>query len=611
MTVTHAGYDLQWGKFRSRALDGEYRSISYDGVEILKRVAVAIRDADWATIAWRRDDFSRKDDSPAADSRTADSRIDKPPERVRWALTSASSPCPMRANFGFEPRHDGFVVRFEGTIVSAFSANRLGIYFLQPLSLQGTRATITQNDGTVHECRYPRDVAPHPLFTRAVRIAYSTSGLDTVITISGSTFEAEDQRNWIDDSFKVYCPPLAEPYPVTYSVGESVVQTLSVSITESGRPAVRRRDRAVRKWPDHRPDNGCRFGIWARPYDCSNPEAVTQWLNKVKPSYVRLDVVGPKHAATEPAIAIEPSDRKSPAATSVVPTDIHAGVLHIFDVAICNRVPVEIALHIEPEDPIDEMIELIRSNPGIVTRIVIITESSRTTPKVSVERLRNALCLHGLTIPIGVGTDWFYAEINRARATLTGGDFFHFSFSPQQHNSDAAAVLGTLNALPGVLAEAAAIHRLEPLVITPITFQRRRRPAAPSFRDDWTGVDLNAEYAAPWTVAVCSILAANRVQAATLFSYGEVASLDAHRNSGFARFLAEIYAVSGDHAVTPLRFCAPGIYGISWPILDRTRAWLANCTDTPTSVRVGGDSAPHWKAVTVDVGPGEIADVTV
>ena len=45
--------------------------------------------------------------------------------------------------------------------------------------------------------------------------------------MEGDAFEMEDQRNWIDASYKTYVRPLALPWPYTIATGRAVQRSAS------------------------------------------------------------------------------------------------------------------------------------------------------------------------------------------------------------------------------------------------------------------------------------------------------------------------------------------------------------------------------------------------
>src|SRR5262249_21605845 len=67
-------------------------------------------------------------------------------------------------------------------------------------------------------------------------------GVWAELRMTGDLFEMEDQRNWIDASFKTFCTPLRLPFPVEVAAGTRVRQ--SVRLMLRGHPAVTRPRRA-------------------------------------------------------------------------------------------------------------------------------------------------------------------------------------------------------------------------------------------------------------------------------------------------------------------------------------------------------------------------------
>ncbi|MFN8514913.1 MAG: hypothetical protein U0841_20485 [Chloroflexia bacterium] len=51
------------------------------------------------------------------------------------------------------------------------------------------------------------------------------------VRFAGDIFEMEDQRNWTDASYKTYCTPLRLPFPAPIAAGETVVQSVLITLT--------------------------------------------------------------------------------------------------------------------------------------------------------------------------------------------------------------------------------------------------------------------------------------------------------------------------------------------------------------------------------------------
>ncbi len=66
------------------------------------------------------------------------------------------------------------------------------------------------------------------------------SGVEADVRFEGDLFEMEDQRNWTDASFKTYCTPLRNPYPVRLEAGATVHQAIHLRLNTSGAPILGR-----------------------------------------------------------------------------------------------------------------------------------------------------------------------------------------------------------------------------------------------------------------------------------------------------------------------------------------------------------------------------------
>ena len=60
-------------------------------------------------------------------------------------------------------------------------------------------------------------------------------GLKVSCRMEGDTFEMEDQRNWTDASYKTYVRPLALPWPYVIAKGETIDQTVTLTVSGAAR----------------------------------------------------------------------------------------------------------------------------------------------------------------------------------------------------------------------------------------------------------------------------------------------------------------------------------------------------------------------------------------
>src|SRR6185295_8626441 len=76
-----------------------------------------------------------------------------------------------------------------------------------------------------------------PIFNiRAITHEFAP-GAKVTCRMEGDTFEMEDQRNWMDASYKTYVRPLSQPWPYTLAPGAKLDQR--VTLTIEGSPKVK------------------------------------------------------------------------------------------------------------------------------------------------------------------------------------------------------------------------------------------------------------------------------------------------------------------------------------------------------------------------------------
>ena len=193
--------------------------LTYQDVEIVRQIDCPIRDADWRT-------------TPVID--------------VSSHTEATSTACTLERQFRTEDdalsgslvvvaeaRADAATVTLDLTLTALRDTrvNRAGFIILHPAWLAGNALSVDHPDGTTEETSFPIRISPgQPVFDiKALR--YRTHGLDVAITATGEVFEMEDQRNWTDASYKTYCRPLARPRPFSIGAGETIRQSLSITVT--------------------------------------------------------------------------------------------------------------------------------------------------------------------------------------------------------------------------------------------------------------------------------------------------------------------------------------------------------------------------------------------
>ena len=130
------------------------------------------------------------------------------------------------------PRARGMEVqaalRARGEVVT----NRSGLVVLLPATIfAGARFVVRHADASEEHGVLPRDIAPHqPLRDAAALRVSAPRGPGLAFTFAGDTFEMEDQRNWLDPTFKLYNRPLSKPFPYRIRDGAEIEQRIDIDV---------------------------------------------------------------------------------------------------------------------------------------------------------------------------------------------------------------------------------------------------------------------------------------------------------------------------------------------------------------------------------------------
>jgi hypothetical protein len=116
-----------------------------------------------------------------------------------------------------------------------FLTARTGFVVLHPLTgVVGNKVEVEHVDGKVEKSIFPKMVNPIQPFLHIRSLTHEClPGVKVSVRMEGDTWEMEDHRNWSDASFKTYVRPLALPWPYVLKAGESVKQSIRVSLSGS------------------------------------------------------------------------------------------------------------------------------------------------------------------------------------------------------------------------------------------------------------------------------------------------------------------------------------------------------------------------------------------
>lgn len=461
--------------------DGFLRYIRLGSAEIVRGLYSAVRDHNWDTIPGRIRDFRMERGS---DSFT-----------LRYVSEHRRGSIGFTWNAEITGAPDGTVTySMDGTVLSTFRKNRIGFCLLHPMSLAGLPCRVTHSDGSREDESFPALISPHQPFLDMKRIEYEVLGVRVSQDFEGEVFEMEDQRNWTDASYKTYCTPLGLPFPVEVKEGERIRQRIVI--------------RAAR--PDGSPARVEAPGYGAvslRPTGAEHPlpplgfclaeggEALSE------PEIGRISALTPGFLRTEVRFGREGWAGRLEAAAASARA---AGTF------------LQAALHLgsDPKSDLDAFGARASSLP--LASILVFKEGEKSTSGRWIAEARARFRGAGIDIPIGSGTDAFFAELNRGRPPVADLDFLTFSINPQVHAFDDASLAETIPAQAAAVESARAFAGGRGVAVSPVTLRMRFNPnatgpePAPKPGEPPAAADPRQKtlFGAGWTAASAASLAA-------------------------------------------------------------------------------------------------------
>jgi hypothetical protein len=566
---------LNAGPLRLLYEAGSLRYLTLGEHEVLRMMYAAVRDHNWNTV-------------PGV---LADVFMELHPESflIRYTSRHRQQEVDFVWSGELHGSAEGVVTfSFSGEALSTFQRNRIGFCVLHPMTCAGRPLHVEQVDGTRLAGVFPQHIAPHQPFRDIRTLRHEIApGQWAVLHLEGDTFEMEDQRNWIDASYKTYCTPLALPFPVTVPRGTRIEQRLTLRL--EGAPAV------------------------------------VRGAGTAAPVTIHLD---PAQARPLPALGLDTLSQTAPLAPAEVALLRGLHLAHVrVDVRLHQPgwretlrraqqdsaalgVPLELALHVSAAAE-SELAALAQALPALalpVARWLIFHTGAKSTPADTLHRARQALGPGAFLVG---GTDAFFTELNRERPPLEALDGITYSLNPQVHAFDNASLTETLPVLAVTLASARAFSGDRPLFVSPVTFKMRwnpnatgpQPPADPGALPPAADVRQMSLFGAGWTAGSLPYLAAGGAAAVTFFStVGYTGVIAGAAGSALPELfpapagtvypLYHVLADAGEFAGGEALACTSDdglrVQGLALRQGGRLRLLLANLTGQPQTVRLAG-----------------------
>ncbi|MDP4222208.1 MAG: hypothetical protein Q8868_02750 [Bacteroidota bacterium] len=481
---------LMAGNLTMHLSNGSLRYISIGNNELIRRIYASVRDPEWLTI------------TPAISEKKYNIRSDS--FRLEFSCRYISAEIDFTARFEIEGRIDNSIIfSMDGIATRTFKKNRIGFCILHPIeNTAGKVCFITHTNGIVENSLFPEFVQPHQPFLDIKSMKWQVAEGTCSLDFEGDVFETEDQRNWTDASFKTYCTPLSEPFPVIVHEGTSIKQRI-VFRAENFPVQNQSEKKAARISLDPQisvkvPSIGIARATRAEPLS----GAELRLLRPLRFDHYRIEVRLFENGWKE--IAIKAVDE-----------------------ALKLAAKIEFVLFVDDNYEIQtkEFCDWLKSaQPGVLC-LLLFHKSFPATPKEIAEKVIPVFKTLLPDIKTGTGTNANFVQLNRNRQPARLADFITFSIQPQEHASDNQTLIENLAAQEDVVRSAAEFADGSAIWISPVNIQRRFNANLSFIEEPFTGHEIPPQIdarimsllGAGWTAISLKYLCRNNIAGVTYY----------------------------------------------------------------------------------------------
>lgn len=471
---------------------GFLRCVRLGDREILRGVYAALRDRNWGTVA----------------PRVSNLELDRSEDRFHLAFDVECKEGEIdffwRGSLSGEP--DGTVTfRMEGTARSTFLRSRIGFCVLHPVrECAGQPSLVEKADGSQEQGAFPFHISPHQPFQEMRSITHEvTPGLRAEVRFEGDIFEMEDQRNWTDASFKTYCTPLRLPYPVQVREGDTVTQSVTLTLKGDvpGAAAEEPEEVTLRVLAaESGPLPSIGLGTASHGEPLAGVEI--ERLKALRLSHLRVD--------------LELSDPGFQAA-------LRQAAAETYDLGISLEAALFLTEAAEAE--LEALLEELENHRPPVRRWLVFHREEKSTGERWLRLARAALRRYDPEARVGAGTNAYFTELNRGRPPVEAVDFVCYSINPQVHAFDNRSLVENLEAQALTVASALEFCGGCPIVISPVTLRPRfnpnatgpEEPAGPGGLPPQVDPRQMSLFGAGWTLGSLKYLAEAGIESVTYY----------------------------------------------------------------------------------------------
>ena len=435
---------------------GNLRYVRYAGVEMIRAVSFIVRDRNWATYTPLLSNLLIEQD-PESFAISYDAETRDKDQAFRYSAKIKGS---AKGTVEFS---------VEGAAVTDFVTNRTGFVVLHPIAgVAGERALVETADGKRVETKFPDLISPsQPIMNMRAITHEFAPGAKVVCRMEGDIYEMEDQRNWMDASYKTYVRPLAKPWPYMLKAKERVAQKVSLKL-EGKLASSAGKSKAVTVRIGKRIGAVPPLGVGLAPEDAAAALKSADLLAKINPSYVicHYDTrLGHDEASLKAMLKVAAA-LGAEAWLEAVVTKVEG-----FETEIAGLAKIVSRL----------------KNPFKVVFLSPASDMKSTQPTgpwPPCPPLSDIYKLARLLFPdvrIAGGMMSYFTELNRKRPPAEFADFITFTNSALVHAGDDRSVTEGLESLPAMAKSIRAFIGGKPFAVGPSAIGMRSNPygAAP------------------------------------------------------------------------------------------------------------------------------------
>jgi D-apionolactonase len=482
--------ELRAGAFHLLYDNGTLRHITVNGMPVLHQVYAAVRDHNWGTVV--------------GVMRDVEINIGANEFEIRYTMLHQQRDIDFVWQANITGTADSQITfTFNGKTNNTFKTNRTGFCILHPMALAGKACVVEHIDGTTTDGYFPDLISPHQPFFNIRAIQHQVlDGVGARVLMEGDTFEMEDQRNWIDASYKTYCTPLSLPFPKTVHAGETISQTITLSLTGNV-PQLERSQETLTVTITDKQLPLRQIGIGLPSHGELPNETEIRRLQALNLAHLRADIHF-THANTSDEIDF---------------AEEYARQLQL---------PIEFAVFVSENgakelNTFAALVQALQADNIRIARIAIFHREEKSTRRHWVELTREKLS--HFNVPLGAGTNAFFTELNRERPPADLLDFVIYSVNPQVHAFDNLSLVEALQTHVETVRTARSFSENAKIVVSPVTFKMRFNPNATGADASIPAGELPSQvdprqmslFGAGWTLGSIKYLAESGVHSATYY----------------------------------------------------------------------------------------------